>query len=277
MLLSKEDFAGQHDLIGNIFDIVTYTSSKGSRRILKTFTFEIGTQEYDLGNNCTLLTFVEATGGPIINVFNKCPFDIWPGVQGKPLVAGGDRWKNGKIWARRNCNSNMVCDSGSCGPLECNGSAGEPPVSLVEVSLFHEDKHDLYYVSLLDGYNLPVFIEPVPGSYNKSGGENDCVRAGGCFEDVLLTALEELKVYKNGNVASVKSACMKFNTDEYCCRKDFGTKERCNPSNWTINYTEIFKRGCPHAFTYSFDDNMSKFTCRGSSGRTSPDYTVQFC
>ena len=70
--------------------------------------------------------------GPTIHVYNKCPFDIWPGIQGNPLVANGgfhlgpgetrniqvpDGWKAARIWARRNCDANMNCESGFCGVI----------------------------------------------------------------------------------------------------------------------------------------------------------------
>uniref|UniRef100_A0A914EPB2 Thaumatin-like protein n=1 Tax=Acrobeloides nanus TaxID=290746 RepID=A0A914EPB2_9BILA len=179
---------------------------------------------------------VGSFAGPAIHVYNKCPFEIWPGIQGNPLVANGgfhlapgeariiqvpDGWKAARIWARRNCDANMNCESGFC-------------------------------------------------DYN-------CKRAGGCFGDLLETAPEELKVYKNGHVASVNSACMKFNTDQYCCRGAYGSPSTCNPNNWPFNYAAVFKQACPTAYSYAYDDKSSTFTCRGSDGRTSPDYTVQFC
>lgn len=73
---------------------------------------------------------VPLNAGPTIHVYNKCPFDIWPGIQGNPLVENGgfhlgagqtqsfqvpDGWTGARIWARRNCDSNMNCDSGFCG------------------------------------------------------------------------------------------------------------------------------------------------------------------
>uniref|UniRef100_A0A914E019 Thaumatin-like protein n=1 Tax=Acrobeloides nanus TaxID=290746 RepID=A0A914E019_9BILA len=236
---------------------------------------------------------VGSFAGPAIHVYNKCPFEIWPGIQGNPLVANGgfhlapgeariiqvpDGWKAARIWARRNCDANMNCESGFCGnKVECGGAGGVPPVSLVEFTLNGAGNQDFYDVSLVDGYNLPIFVEPIPGTFTKIGGDYNCKRAGGCFGDLLETAPEELKVYKNGHVASVNSACMKFNTDQYCCRGAYGSPSTCNPNNWPFNYAAVFKQACPTAYSYAYDDKSSTFTCRGSDGRTSPDYTVQFC
>jgi hypothetical protein len=75
---------------------------------------------------------VGSFAGPTIHVSNKCPFEIWPGIQGNPLVANGgfhlgpgetrdiqvpDGWKAARIWARRNCDANMNCESGFCGVI----------------------------------------------------------------------------------------------------------------------------------------------------------------
>lgn len=113
--------------------------------------------------------------------------------------------------------------------------------------------------------------------FKKILDERSCGRAGGCFEDVLQTGLEELKVYKNDSVVAVNSACQKFKSDEYCCSNKYDSKTKCQPDKWKVDYTNIFKRGCPHALTYKFDEKDSKFTCSGSNGRLSPDYNVQFC
>lgn len=231
--------------------------------------------------------------GPTFHVYNKCPFDLWPGFQGNPLVANGgfhlgpgetkdvaipDGWTAGRIWARRGCDSNMNCDSGFCGNnVECNGNGGQPPVSLIEFTMHANGGQDYYDMSLVGGYNLPVFAEPVQGTINKVGGQYDCERAGGCFQDLLQTAPDVLKNYKHNDVVSVDSACLKFNTDQYCCRGAYGNSQTCNPENWPVNYAAYFKQACPTAYSYAYDDAASTFTCRGSNGRLSPDYTIQFC
>ncbi|PAV76667.1 hypothetical protein WR25_25562 [Diploscapter pachys] len=97
---------------------------------------------------------------------------------------------------------------------------------------------DYYDVSLVDGYNIPVFIEPIEGTYNTNGGEYDCKRAGGCVTDVNSVCPPELQVVKNGRVVACKSACLAFNTDQYCCRGAYGTPETCQASQ----YGKIFKQ-----------------------------------
>lgn len=63
-------------------------------------------------------------------VFNNCPFKVWPGIQGSSLVEGGgfeldagaskklsvpDGWSAGRIWARTGCDGNYNCATGFCG------------------------------------------------------------------------------------------------------------------------------------------------------------------
>jgi hypothetical protein len=108
-------------------------------------------------------------------------------------------------------------------------------------------------------------------------GTYDCKRAGGCVQNLNQVAPTELQVNKNGHVVAVYSACMKFNTDQYCCRGAYGTPQTCNPTTWPVNYAGIFKQACPTAYSYAYDDNTSTFFCRGANGRKSPDYNVQFC
>ncbi|RHN79700.1 putative thaumatin [Medicago truncatula] len=69
-------------------------------------------------------------------------------------------------------------------------------------------------------------------------------------------------------VIACKSACMAFNTYQYCCRGDYITEGTCLPTD----YSMFFENQCPDAYSYAYDDNSSTFTC--SAG---PDYTIIFC
>jgi hypothetical protein len=41
------------------------------------------------------------------------------------------------------------------------------------------------------------------------------------------------------------------------------------------NYLNVFRKACPRAYSYQFDDQAGLFTCDNSSKLTS--YTVTFC
>ncbi|CAJ0571048.1 unnamed protein product, partial [Mesorhabditis spiculigera] len=233
---------------------------------------------------------VSDANGVCIRVYNKCPFPVWPGIQGSTIPNGGgfklnageakelrvpNGWRAARIWPRTGCDGNMRCETGDCGgnTEQCNGRGGVPPVSLAEFTLNGAGSQDYYDVSLVDGYNIPVFIIPIEGTYRTTGGQYDCKVAGGCVENLASEICpEKMRVVKNGRIVACKSACEAFNTDEYCCRGAHSTPQTCPPTQ----YSQLFKRACPAAYSYAYDDKTSTFFCRGNNG-PSPAYTVQFC
>ncbi|KAL8475608.1 hypothetical protein ACS0TY_028318 [Phlomoides rotata] len=205
-------------------------------------------------------------------VSNKCSFPIWPAVapnQGHPVIANGGfhlppgkthkfqapgDW-TGRIWARTGCNfdpSNHKpgCETGDCdGKLECGGSIGLPPATLVEFALqVDKNKPNFYDVSLVDGYNLPVQVSSKDGKCN----------VGGCRKNLKATCPEELRV-KNGKgeVVACKSGCLEFDIDSFCCRNEYGSPEKCRPNV----YSRMFKDACPAYFSYAFDSSAALVSC----------------
>ena len=102
-------------------------------------------------------------------------------------------------------------------------------------------------------------MEPVNGQGD--GSEYSCKRCA-CATNINDICPGEL-VVRNGegyNIAC-NSACLAFNTDEYCCRGDHGTPETCRSSDWPVDYPSFFKSNCPDAYSYAYDDHKSTFTC----------------
>ncbi|KAJ6410888.1 hypothetical protein OIU84_007609 [Salix udensis] len=172
------------------------------------------------------------------------------------------------IWARTGCtfdeSGNGTCQTGDCGGrLECNGMGATPPASLFEVTLGTGDVKDYYDVSLVDGYNLPLVAAPV-------GVHGEC-NATGCVSDINMGCPKELQLVGDdggeGGVVACKSACEAFGLDQYCCGGEFANPTTCQPSF----YSTIFKRACPRAYSYAFDDGTSIFTCKAD------DYAIIFC
>ncbi|KAJ6376265.1 hypothetical protein OIU77_001095 [Salix suchowensis] len=175
---------------------------------------------------------------------------------------------SGRIWARTGCtfddSGNGSCQTGDCGGrLECQGSGATPPASLFEITLGTGNVKDYYDVSLVDGYNLPLVAAPV--------GIHGACKATGCVSDVNMGCPKELQVVGGGGggegVVACKSACEAFGLDQYCCGGEFANPTACRPSF----YSAIFKRACPRAYSYAFDDGTSTFTCQAS------DYAIIFC
>ncbi|KAJ4832484.1 hypothetical protein Tsubulata_000028 [Turnera subulata] len=218
-------------------------------------------------------------------ITNNCPFTIWPGTlagaSSPQLSTTGFRldasqsvhiptvpgW-SGRIWARTGCTFDASgvgsCLTGDCGgKLECNGNGASPPASLFEITLGTGVNKDFYDVSIVDGYNLPMVASPI--------GVNGACNATGCVSDINMGCPKELQVIGDdggeGGVVACKSACEAFGQDQYCCSGEFANPTTCKPSF----YSTIFKRACPRAYSYAFDDGTSTFTCKAY------DYAIVFC
>jgi hypothetical protein len=219
---------------------------------------------------------------------NKCTQTVWVGAFGNPVPAGGGfrldagqtttitlpggKW-TGRFWGRTGCRFDAAgvgaCDTGSCGPREkCPGSTGEPPATLAEFTLSGGGADpDFYDLSLVDGYNLPMAVAPLEGTFTRRGGANDC-GAPTCASDLNPTCPAELR-FSDARAKTVAclSACERYRTDEYCCAGAHASPATC-PS---FNYAKIFKAACPNAYSYAYDDATSTYTCAGE------DYAIWFC
>nr|QIB84900.1 thaumatin-like protein [Panax notoginseng] len=217
-------------------------------------------------------------------VSNKCPFPIWPATapnQGHPVIANGGFYLpsgqlkriqvpgdwNGRVWARTGCNfatnGKPACQTGDCdGKLECSGSIGIPPATLVQIALqVDKAKPSFYDVSLVDGYNIPVSVMTKPVS------PKPC-HIGGCTKNLNNICPQELEVLNDeGKIVACKSACLAFNLDEFCCRNEYGSPDKCKPSV----YSRIFKEACPSYYSYAFDTPPPLVNC------ASDDYVITFC
>ncbi|KAK9750192.1 hypothetical protein RND81_02G179600 [Saponaria officinalis] len=206
---------------------------------------------------------------------NKCGDTVWPATEagaGTPqLGTTGFELRHGvsisldvppgwsgRVWARTLCSNNDTtrfrCNTGDCGSgtITCNGAGGVPPSSLVEFTLENHasNDQDFYDISLVDSFNLPV--SPISCPINLNSGCPRQLAIGG----------------SDGPVVACKSACVAFGQPQYCCTGDYGSPNTCLP---TV-YSKYFKRGCPQAYSYAYDDCSSTFTCSGG-----PNYLITFC
>ncbi|KAG2228244.1 hypothetical protein INT45_011036 [Circinella minor] len=152
----------------------------------------------------------------------------------------GSDW-SGRFWGCK--------DGGDCVSY---GSA----VSLAEFLFKGYEGSDFYDISFVDGFNLPMSIEPE----NKSGNGFDC---GTPTCSNLPSCPDELK----GKDGACKSACAAFGTEEYCCTGEYNSSDKCKASE----YADKFKSGCSDAYSYAYDDAKSTFGCQADK------YTVTFC
>ncbi|CAI9095185.1 OLC1v1031069C2 [Oldenlandia corymbosa var. corymbosa] len=236
-----------------------------------------------------LLIFISpiftANAAAAFTLVNRCQETIWPAIYtnagtaelsstGFALPAGASEtipaaasW-GGSIWARTHCTNdsngaNFRCLTGDCGTgtAECSGKNRTPPATLAE---FQADPtasfKDFYDVSLVDGFNVPILVASL-------GGGGNCGTTG-CPADLNADCPSELKMTGDGGeVLGCRSPCSVFGKAEYCCNGSYSSPDACKPNN----YSEIFKKQCPQAYSYAFDDAASTFSCIGSV------YTITFC
>ncbi|GKC09671.1 thaumatin-like protein [Tanacetum coccineum] len=196
----------------------------------------------------------------VFTLQNICEKTIWPGIQpsgGRPVLMEGDlelRHQESIFvttptgWSGRNCGSGLYC----------RGAGGVPPASLAEFTL--DSPLDFYDVSLVDGYNMPISILP----YDDAGLCQSVV----CDANLNQDCPSDLQVKGNdGETVACKSGCTAYHAPEYCCTGQFQNPNTCKPTN----YSQYFKSGCPHSYSYAFDDASSTFTCREAN------YLISFC
>ncbi|KAG9442633.1 hypothetical protein H6P81_018487 [Aristolochia fimbriata] len=231
-----------------------------------------------LGFFLLFLFVCKGATGATFTFVNSCDYTVWPGIlsnagsqnldsTGFELPRGTSRafqaptgW-SGRFWGRTGCTFDSSgrgsCATGDCGSgeMECNGAGAAPPATLAEFTL-GSGAQDFYDVSLVDGYNLPMFV-------TVSGGTGNC-ESTGCLVDLNRRCPTELRV---GDGEACKSACEAFARPEYCCSGEYSSPNTCRPSV----YSEMFKSACPKSYSYAYDDATSTFTCSGA------DYEITFC
>ncbi|CAH8313930.1 unnamed protein product [Eruca vesicaria subsp. sativa] len=236
-----------------------------------------------------ILCLINGASSTTFTIVNQCSYTVWPGLLSgagtSPLPTTGfslnssesraisipASW-SGRIWARTLCNQNattgkFTCVTGDCGSsqIQCSGTGAKPPATLAEFTLNGAGNLDFYDVSLVDGYNVPMTIVPHGGA----NGVGNC-NVTGCGADLNAVCPAQLKVTvdaADGVAVACMSACEAFGTPEYCCSGAFGTPDKCKPSE----YSGFFKKACPTAYSYAYDDGTSTFTCSGA------DYVITFC
>jgi Thaumatin family len=171
---------------------------------------------------------------------------------------------NGRFWGRTGCvfhHGRGTCQTGDCGHrLQCQGW-GAVPATLAEYDLDAWDGLDFYDVSMVDGSNLPMYINVTKGVAAKRVSARGCIRAG-CTTPVACPKV--LQVKAGGAVVACQSACLHFGTDQYCCRGPWSSRAACDPAKWPVDYARVFKRAEPYAYSYVDDDATSVYVCKGS-------------
>ena len=151
------------------------------------------------------------------------------------------------------------------------GTTNMGALSLAEWTLGAGGNDDWYDVSLVDGYNLPVRMFPIQGTFTTTTTAYMCDTVG-CTKDLLPNCPPELQVKgTNGDVVQCLSACSKFRADSFCCTGAYSTPQTCHATS----YSKLFKDACPWAYSYAYDDLASLDQCTYANG-IGPDYVIEF-
>lgn len=249
--------------------------------------------------------------------------------QGTPLVDGGGfkldaktgthtstvvrNWQ-GAFWGRTGCtgsDDDLDCGYQTCrvytdgkGKTQCAGQGITPPATKGEIN-FDENGLDTYDVSIVDGFNVPMLIELVPGTGQKvpldaKHAKFDCGEAGTKTNLLPLfnaTGLnfDRLVKISNGKMTAIWSACSAASPPnpldprwkEYCCKPPWGPVQdytingntKCDPTTWPadMNTAKFFHDYLIGSYSYAYDDDASTFQCKNADENTLTSYMVTFC
>jgi hypothetical protein len=266
-----------------------------------------------------------------------CPASVAPEVKcgnafsctaGKPLPDGGgfklnafvtgqredthivtvEKGWNVAFWGRTGCSdddADLKCETGSAvsnkdytDKLRAGGVGSNYPATKGEIFFDGAGDQHFYDISIVDGYNVPIQIEPVSGTFSSTGRKDsayDCKAAGGSADlNAHVLAEAPLLAYnRSDKVVGVYSACKYSVVHDgsenaaYCCNTPYGPKRDknknngifCDPTTWpdNVNSAKLFKSYYALAYSYAYDDEASTFTCKNKNADTSTDYLITFC
>jgi hypothetical protein len=211
-------------------------------------------------------------GKRLISVVNKTQKTVWAIVTntsvypaGRKLAPGqslsltvANNW-GGRIWGRTGCTGSAAgpCASGDCTSV-CTGP--NPPTTLGEFTFDAYAGMDFYDVSMVDGANLPMYINISHTTTTDPVGDTGCYR-GTCTTEIDCP--EAMRSYSGGRETGCKPPCAAFGGDTYCCRGAWAGRDHCVPAKWPVDYTQVFKRAAPYAYSYAFDD-AATMACKGA-------------
>lgn len=226
---------------------------------------------------------VPGPGRRLLTLVNNLQQTIWPAVAADPvhpveatgweLPPGAshtlvipDHW-DVRVWARTGCAFNASgtghCVTGDCaGRFQCGSTWGQFPSTLAEFNLNSYQGMDFYDVSLVEGNNLPMYINHTGGRTPDQISPTGCA-ASGCTHDANATCPPVMRRTVGGVVVACLSACLAIGGDQTCCLGQWSSRAACDPAKWPVDSAAVFKKAEPFAYSYVSDDATSVFTCTG--------------
>ncbi|RWS07233.1 Gly d Jun a 3-like protein [Dinothrombium tinctorium] len=225
-------------------------------------------------------------------VINRCSFTVWMsslGNWGKSTPANGgfelgrdqranftvDKGWVGRFWGRTDCKSGR-CSTGDCGKgrAGCQGAGGIPPATLVEMALDVDGVKDTYSISLIDGFNLPMEVKPIANTFRYTSNSNLDCKPAGCYRNINKYCPDELAIKRNKRIVACRSACLRFQSDQFCCRGTFAEQNQCLDEYSSTKYLTPFTEKCPDAKSLIFDNWSKVYSCKSDPVT---HYEITFC
>uniref|UniRef100_A0A914I4N9 Uncharacterized protein n=1 Tax=Globodera rostochiensis TaxID=31243 RepID=A0A914I4N9_GLORO len=214
------------------------------------------------------------------NLINNCPYNIWVGAMSRAYAttntsigAGLSQRVNvpnpieaARFWAMTDCDH----------PSQpCNFAGAVPPVSLQEATL-NADGSQFLDVSYVDGVNVPISVN-IPNCHPGQVPASESITFTGSGDPDILAKLVPLAMVKKDQFGKTKvqSICSAYQTDETCCRGQYGTPDTCGPKVWNetviIGYNAM-AAAFPDSYSYAYDDLKATKVCQGAT-----EFEVSFC
>jgi hypothetical protein len=217
------------------------SSGSGSASSASSHSADGNSHLFTIHNNCTETIWVAILGNPGFQSIMGGGFVM--AQAGPPVVVTVPFGWQGRMWARIGCRFN---DSGTCNPpyqpccasgsclqadrtfgLYCADS-GISPTSLIEMSLDNDSPfgpYDDYDVSLVDGWSVPLSINPVAGTYNPlpdPGVQTPWCQFAGCYASPQCPASlavngTSLSCYSPCQAAVLNGSASHHAIDRACC------------------------------------------------------------
>jgi hypothetical protein len=286
--------------------------------------------------NCSKTKCCDGSTPPIckncsqgIELFDQGGFKL-NATNGTKTYSNIGPWWEGAMWGRTGCTPLNASDPHS--PLNCTGaptndvnsrydsvspggSGGKPPASKFEWTfdggLVNPKAMDVYDLSLVDGFNAPVMLYPVKGSFDPKNPWTDknlspyYANASGSAVDLNdkfkhgagKLSRTKIPIMKNGTIYALHSACTYYQKlcdssspdcnrtlqDMACCNPPYGSNKsapiHCDWDKYLpddVNTKDFFKKYYPGVYSYAYDDGESTYQVRGLATRNT-EYICQFC
>jgi hypothetical protein len=224
-------------------------------------------------------------GDRCLRFINECEQPIWAGASGQEEPAGAFdavSWLDPQACIAvtvREAVSSRAFGRTACTGDVCAADGNEGRGTLVQLDLPAEGT-DFYDVSLVDGFNVPMAMIPVPAG---SAPEDEPCRAASCAADLTVVCPAELLRYDDqGEVAYCASSCRACDACLDCDDCADPGSPACSPCGTFADFcctgqaceanehTMLWKSLCPDAITHTTD--AGALTC---TQRT--DFDVVYC